>query len=334
MKKPKHIGLFKTFLAYKFSVAPSLAGAEHKFVYKGRSVKISLPKKPKLEDRHNEYSGISFNSWREVQGRKKPCAYNIHQVDVMFDTEETRMLKDEWIGVTRVDLFTEAERKSFNRLVKKYEETLDKAYEYWIGVLRWVCDKPNMCQISYLQQGDFGGVNFIELKTEKEFYTSPIRTTVEFTSPIKKIDWTKAQNILSEGKEIPIWQLYYSEAFERLYIGDVRGYVISLAISSETIIRHVTSELLSPKAGEKFQAMVNTIPVSRLIDNWYKLGFDSKGWSSLHGQKNTIKKIFELKNGIMHRGESPELSKETKNKFGKAVRDFIDYSEKYIKNRG
>ena len=142
-------------------------------------------------------------------------------------------------------------------------------------------------------------------------------------------EWNKAPRILKEGTDVPIWQLYYAEAYERLGIGDVRGYIISLDISSETIIRHLTRNFLKQPVNTKYQSIINTIPISRIINNWYKLGFNNSGWKNLKEERKIIANIFELRNGIMHRGENPSITKEKQLKMGTAVKLFIKQGEKH-----
>ena len=112
-----------------------------------------------------------------------------------------------------------------------------------------------------------------------------------------------------------------------------RGFIISLAIASETMIRHLTRKFLSDPVNLKYESIVNTIPVLRIIDNWYKIGFDSKSWKNLRKYKNMVKKVFELRNSIMHKGESPKINKTKQKEFSAAVRGFLLHGEAQIKKQ-
>lgn len=328
------VGLWKRFQAYHLSIVPSLAGACHEFEFNGCRVKVKLPKKPKQKDWYNENSGLSCRSYRLLEKRKVPVRFTVHYIDVILDIKKIRKIKEEWVGVVNVSLFNRREREGFDRLANKYEKLLDEAFEHWVSVIRWRTSQPYLCQFSHIRQDSRWGVHLIDMENEKDFYAPPYVITIDGQVAITKVNWSKTQSTLNAGGDIPIWQLYYSEAYERLQIGDLRGFIISLAIASETIVRKITQELLSQKASKKYQSMVNTIPVSRILDNWYHIGFNGKRWLALKDQKKVIKIIFELRNGIMHRGENPQISGAKQELFGESVKEFIDYGEKYIDGKG
>lgn len=329
MKKKKvPVGIWKRYEAYHFEVAPSLIASSHSFSFKRFDVEIRLPAKPKQKDWKNMELPVTCWSYKTRNNRRTPLSYHIHQIDAVIRTGTGRKVREEAIGKVNGRLFSSRERQSLDKLTYKYEKILDEAFEHWINVLRWCTEKPTICQLSHQRQGTTWGAYLIDAESTQRFYAPPHILTAQMANPISKVEWNRAEAILRKGKNVPIWQIYYAEAFERLNLGDQRGYIISLAISSETAIRHISKSFLKEPINTKYQSIINTIPISRLINNWKKLGFDSSEWISLESERKSISKLFEVRNGIMHRGESPDISKQERDSFGLSVKKFIKMIEK------
>lgn len=327
-KQTVSINIWKRFQTYHLEIAPSLASATHDFLYHNFPIQITLPSRPGQKNWRNEDSPITCHGYKQRSSKKIPIAYEVHQIDAKIETGKQRKIKTEALGVVNCSLFSPRETKSLDKFTYKYEALLDSAFEHWINVMRWCTGKQTLCQLSHIRQDTHWGTYLIDSQSSKRFYCPPHSFVVQLTQPVKKTEWSMAQRMLTAGKDVPIWQIYHAEAYERLSIGDVRGYIISLAISLETIIRHITRNFLKEPINEKYRSLVNTIPISRIIHEWYKLGFDSATWKNLKEERKEIIKIFELRNGIMHRGENPNISKSKRIKMGNAVKVFLAQGEK------
>lgn len=327
-KETISIKTLRRYQAYHFEIVPSLASASHNFIYQNHSIEIMLPSRPKQHDWENEGLAITCYAYKKVNNRKIPQRYDVHQIDATIETNEKRKIRIDALGTVNHALFKKREKESLDKLTHKYEAILDSAFEYWINVMRWCTGKQTLCQLSHIRQESHWGTYLIDSTSNKRFYCPGNFIQIELARPIKKTEWNKAQGILTRGEDVPIWQIYYAEAYERLNIGDMRGYIISLAISLETIIRHITSNFLKEPINEKYRSIVNQISIMGIIHQWNKLGFDSAAWKNLKEERKVIINIFELRNGIMHRGENPNISKEKRLQMGNAVKLFLIQGEK------
>lgn len=332
-KKSVALSVWKRYQTYNLRISPSLASAFHLFEYQGLSIKITLPKRPKQQNWTNDNSPITCHGYRQGKNRNIPLYFQVHQVDATIETGIRRNIRKDAIGVVNYNLFNKREHASLGKILDSNEAILDSAFDHWINVMRWCTEQPTICQLSHIRQDTHWGTYLVDSTTDKRFYCSISTFKIQGSPRIKKIEWNKAQRILSEGKDVPIWQLYYAEAYERLEIGDIRGYIISLAISSETIIRHLTRYFLKEPVNIKYQSIVDTVPISGIIDSWHKLGFNSPSWKSLNKERKVIKNIFELRNGIMHRGENPSIAKHRQVELGEAVKRFLKQGEKHIHSK-
>lgn len=327
-KETISIKTLRRYQAYHFKIVPSLASASHNFIYENYSIEITLPSSPKQHDWRNESSTITCNAYKKVKNRKIPQSYDIHQIKARIETGEKRKIRMDALGLVNHALFTKREKESLDKLTFKYEAILDSAFEYWINVMRWCTGKQTLCQLSHIKQESHWGTYLIDSTSNKRFYCPGNFIQIELSNPIKKTAWTKAQRILTSGADVPIWQIYYAEAYERLNIGDIRGYIISLAISLETIIRYMTSKFLKEPINEKYRTLVNQMSIMSIISQWKNLGFNSAAGINPKEERKVIINIFELRNGIMHRGVHPNISKKECLQIGNTVKLFLAKGEK------
>ncbi len=217
-----------------------------------------------------------------------------------------------------------------DKLTENYEVKLDLAFDYWINVMRWITGDASICRFNEKKQISYGSIYLMDSESKMRFYNGVQRINGLIRSPIKKQEWKKVQTILSENKIVPIWQLFYSKAMENLSLNDIEGFIINLAISVETIIRHLTKELLREPINLNYQSIVNSISIARILNNWYKIGFDCASWRNLDKERKNLIKLFEYRNAIMHRGEKPKINQEMKRSLISATGAFLKHGEQHI----
>ncbi len=152
--------------------------------------------------------------------------------------------------------------------------------------------------------------------------------------PVSKRSWTLAQEFLRNNIEVPIWHLYIAEAKQKLNLGDTRGFLIDLAIAVETLIRRSVRQLIVDPSTPAFEKMVGQMPVGRIIDDWFRIGFGSSSWRRLADEKELVKQVTVYRNGIMHRGENPDMDRIYANQLADAVIAFVNQGERELKLSG
>lgn len=330
-KQLVEVGIWKRYETYDLEITPSLAGAVHHFEQEGLTVKFVLPRKPLQKDWHSENSPITCWGYRQNKNRKVPLSFSVHQVDAYIETDRKRSIRADALGAVNVSLFSGSERSRLDHLANEAAEVIDRAFDYWITIIRWKAENPTICQLSYNRQRTRWGSYLFDVKTRKRFYAPPLAFVAQGTTPITKQQWKRAQEALSIHSEVPLCWLYFAEAHQRLRIDDIRGFIISLAIASETLIRQITQQFLREPINPTYQSMVNGISIGRIIDNWRKLGFDGKRWDQLKKEKEQMKRVLELRNGIMHRGETPKLPQSAQRELSDAVKKFLKEGERQLK---
>jgi hypothetical protein len=133
-------------------------------------------------------------------------------------------------------------------------------------------------------------------------------------------------------QDIPVWQQYLAEAKQKVRAEDLRGVVLDTAIAVETLVRQLLSSAILRKSTSTAEALINTIPISRLLDKWYQLGFDSKQWREIDALKD-LKSLFEIRNWVMHRGYKPGPDADRVYAGLSAAEAFIHVGEKWLQRR-
>jgi hypothetical protein len=330
-KKRVAVGVWKRFETYHFGIAPSLAGASHKFQYRGLEVEVRLPRKPKQRDWRNEESPITCSEYMERNSRRVPLIYSVHCVDTYLATRKIRRIREDAIGAVKVSLFTKRERERLDRMAYDCSQILEEAFQYWVDVLRWKSGIPTLCHYAYNRQRSAWGTYLIDGDDRKRFYAPPHVIRVVTTTPVSRRAWSATQRAIARNAIVPLWHTSLAEASQRLQLGDTRGFVIELAIASETVVRRLMLRFLSSPTNSAVQSMVNHVQISRILDDWYRLGFNSANWHRLKAEKALVRRVMELRNAIMHRGDSPKLDGGTARDLMTSVARFVRHAELELK---
>ena len=279
------VGVWKRYETYDFVIAPSLAGAMHEFECEGHNIQILLPNKPRQRAWRDENSPITCWEYRNSNSRKLPLNYNVHSVDVVIDTGNSRRIRMAALGKVDYSQFRPSERKRLDIIGAKYDQLIDIAFEKWINVLRWKSGIHTLCQFRYNRQKSTWGTYLVDIATRQRFYAPPRQITVQMPSVLTKKSWTQSQKTLNENLPVPIWHIYFSDASQRLCLGDTRGFIIDLAIATETLVRQVVNNLTSDTSTPAFDKLVSQIQIGRVIDDWFDLGFNNSSWRRLAKEK-------------------------------------------------
>lgn len=329
MNKKISIGVSKNFQVSDLNIIPNLLGARHSFTFKGYKVDIVLPDKPNKNDWENKNAAINCWHYENIKNERIALSYEINTININVRTGSNTILNEKATGDLSEKYLSESEKELFDGLGNKFLNLLYEVFEYWIEVVRLVLKRPTFCNFIKDARNTYYGTYLLDSKTSKKFYS--LETSISANLPLEAINkdaWCKVEQKLQEGRAVPIWQRYYGEAVRKFSVADYRGFILSLAISIETSIRYATNSFLSQPINKKYQDIVNTIPVSRLIQNWKKIGFNSSDWKKLENEIKSILRLMEIRNGIMHRGEDLNIEINELINFKNSVYAFILLIEK------
>ncbi len=324
------VGIWKRFETYGLQIVPSLAGMVHEFDHHGCRVKIQLPGRPRQSDWDKESSKIRCLHYRQRNGKKYPASYLVNSVDMTIETGKFQKIPQNAIGSVNHSLFNSPQLKSLDNFTERYEVIVDSAFERWLDVLRWKTGIHTICPYHENRQKSLWGPYLFDVSSNQNFYRPPFRITVTLLKSVSKKNWSQVQGALVDNIDVPIWHIYMSEAHQKREIKDIRGFILNLAISIETMVRSLVNTYIVESAAPTFKNAVGRINISVMLDKWSKINSKNKRWKDLKKEIALVKRVFKERNDIVHRGVRPILTEKEVNEIAQAVLVFLNTGEKQV----
>lgn len=322
------VGVWHQYQCTGLKIAPSLAAAAHDFAYRGYRVRICLPKRPRVVNWNNDNAGMCCWEYKVRSGRKIPISFTVNRIDCWLETGNVRVVPKAAIGKVHPQLFNKRQGESFDRLANRFAPIAEQAYEYWIDVMRWITGMQSIAQMLEERQRSYRGAYLVDMQSRKRFFETPIGFTVTLGGPVvSKRSWSKVAKVLNNAPPVPVWRIYLARADQALDLDDHRRFVLDLAIACETMIRELTSQLLRQPPKDSFRKLVDGLPISRILERWEKIGFDSPKWRAIDGERKEILRLFEIRNSVIHRGQTPLHNLTRCRQLLQSAKTFLDLGE-------
>jgi hypothetical protein len=318
--------LSRRFNITDYSIAPTLAGASHSFEVGGTSVEVRLPLRPRKNERRSRglFGNERINCSRMQKGR--PACFEVHSVDVVVTLRRRVMVHPEALTNQRSD-FNDRERAVFERLIASANDIASEALDRWLRVLRWKSLNSAIGQPRMLGAESGWGPYLLDATNRQRFYAGTHYLTAYGDQPVSKRVWNAAGQALSHRVVAPVWFDFLFEGEHRIRYDDLHGGVVCLAVAFESIIRRLMTMHLARPVNRDYARIVNRISISQFIDRWKRLGLWTPKWKQSVDLPK-MKRVFELRNDVMHEGYT-EMNKDECGSLAGAARLFIVHASPY-----
>jgi hypothetical protein len=173
-------------------VSAELMGASHDFCFENHRVLVRLPR-AEHADRDEGYDQVArLSSYRTTTN--EPLTYTIHRVDVEVEVLGAVSIPDDALTKppNQYESFSAEQRKTVEQLCESYPGRAERAFEYWLEILRWssglaLIGQP---QISGAQSG--WGTYLIDTSTQHRVWACAIGLTVYAATEVTKEHWEVA----------------------------------------------------------------------------------------------------------------------------------------------
>lgn len=267
------------------AMKPSLQGKAVSFCLDDHSVKIQLPVLPEVRPNHFEDMEAEANTW-DKHG-------NIHAVQIYAVLVVIAELSFT-IPVTAAEhkhvnggLFSSSEAKELDHQSDALYLLARRATDFWIRIARWKTGM-GLLDVDFRPEGSssYSGGRLYNLQHGGAFYCPRIgRTAVVPPRTVLTAEvWQAISEALTTGEPPPVWDEYFASAQRRIEVADFRECIIDLAIAAEAAIRQI-----SPLPNKK-------TPISEILKRWDRSGILPDG------QLSGLKRLFIVRNEIMHSG--------------------------------
>jgi hypothetical protein len=309
------------------TIAPSLAGASLSFDLDA-AVEIRLPQRPKKTPdvrRGAHWGNDNISCYGSSSKTGRAVNFTVHTVDVIVDIKKRVSVPGAAFERIKTSLFTETEQQRLDKLTYAGHAVAIQAVERWLRVLRWKSLMGHLGHTEAVGRRSGWAPRLLDAQTRRHFYSTghTITLTGSFNrSGVSPSQWRKTEQALRQKLEAPVWFDFLFEGQHRLGGGDLHAAVLCLAIAAESVIRVLLTNHLKRPANAEVIDLLNRANIGSVLDRWKDLGFWSAAWQAATDLPK-IRRLFDLRNGIMHRGDRASVHQAECGQIAVAVRAFI-----------
>ena len=314
------VKLRSTFGTESLFIRAPLAGSTHRFTFNQHRIEIHLPdplpRKAVGDPEMRETAGLWCYSWRSKT--KRPLNYEVRRVRVVVDLNRTLTIPQAALRKVSPKHHTKAAFKAFEDVVTSGERIAEDAFRLWVRTLRWKSLNARINQMNIEPTDVARGSRLVDASTGQAFYAPPITVSAGVTAPITRRIWNSCCKALRNQQTPPLWLDFLFEGEHRVASSDLHGGIVGLAIACELLMRR----LVMRPTNRRFFPLLKKMEIGRIRDQWGNLGPTGKRLNAAFNN-DRLKRLFDLRNGIMHRGEIRVLNQSECRELAKMARRFI-----------
>jgi hypothetical protein len=314
------------FVPRNLSIHHDLIGAAHNFIFEDSQITIKLPSTHHLPTEPNQEGSLSFNGWREIDGKKIPAEYHVNSVDIEVSIAEKIALPPKVLEVSpcAIDIIPISQQEHLNRLVNKYGSVAERAFELWIRTLRWKSDFSEIGrpEISGCESG--WSTYLVAKPQEKQVWISTSVHVMKGARTITSEMWESVRDSLEAECSPPVYIDLMMDASEHVKLGDFQRATVDMAIACETFLRMLVANNLPDNISSSVASYVDDANIRQVLDKFIPEILGNSGKKELGKIKHKLHALFDTRNGIVHKGRTTQLTEESCKIFLEATRKLIN----------
>ena len=316
------------FLIRNLAVKPEIMGNEHSFPFENSTVSIKIPSIVQADrgKNHDEVASVGAR----LASNNEPLEFRIYKVDVEVLLPITVSLPKEVLNrnPNALDLLSNEKQKEFEKVAKQHQLVAEKAFEYWIRIVRWVCDDS---RIGRNQVESFHSGWSTYLKDAESNVKFWIQGKVFYALGYKALGvdkWSEIQRKLSKGSQPPIYVEFKHDAEEHIKLGDYGRSLVDMAIACETFLRFTVLQRLPEELDSKLSSYIEEANISQYINNFFPEVIDEVTDRQFKKLKSDLFSLFERRNNLVHMGKDNGIDEKLCLKFFKVTQKLLSMSGK------
>ncbi len=316
------------FLIRNLGVKPNVMGSEHRFPFDKSMISIKIPSINQV-DRGKSYDKVaSVGARRAVDN--EPLEFRIHKVDVEVLLPVTVGLPAEVLNCNpnAFDLLSKEEQKGLEKFAEQHQSVAEKAFDYWIRIVRWVCydSRIGRNQVESFHSG--WSTYLVDAESETKFWIQG-KTFYALGYKVLSVDeWQKIQSKLSIGSQPPVYMEFKHDAEEHIRLGDYRRSIVDMAIACETFLRFTVLQRLPGELNSKLAAYLEDAHISQYINKFFPEVIDEATDRQLKKLKSDLFSLFERRNNLVHMGKDNGIDEKICLRFLKVTQKLLSMSGK------
>lgn len=320
------------FVSRNLAISCDIIGKKHCFKYDDAIVSIHLPGSSDVN------RGEGYDQMITIGTRKadtdKILTYKIEKIDVEVELKKDILLNKEVLNknANAFELIIEEEQTKLDEVAERHKEIAERAYRYWLSILRWVVDDYRIGRAAVLDHNSGWGTH---LKTTDTNHTVWLQSTIILVSRYETITtdhWQEAQQKLNRLEDTPVYISLKHDAEEYFYRGEYRRSLIDMAVSCETFLRSTVLRKLPNNLQTDFVTMIEEANIHQYINKFFKnlIREEDRAWYKKI--KKDIESLFDKRNKVVHMGSEEGLNKEKCERYLNTTKELLTYDKKINNN--
>lgn len=317
------IATWNRFVPRNLAIHPDLLGAEHSFGFEEAEIKISLPSIKHLPTEPNQEGPLSFNGWREQNGKKLPIQYTVNAVDIEVATKEKILLPCEVLDVSpcAIEIISKEQQEYLNHLVAVYGSTAERAFDLWIKTLRWKCSNSAVGrpEISGCESG--WSTYLVAKPQDKRVWIAPQVIVARGLKMVTAEMWADVENSLKQGCTSPVYIDLMMDASEHIKLAGLQRATVDIAIACETFLRMILARTLPANLRPAVVTYIDDANIRQVIEKFIPEVLNETERKDFDRIKSKLHILFDNRNKILHKADMSGLTK-------KVCESFIEIANK------
>lgn len=294
-------------------VMGSVLGKTHTFFFEEHQVSLVLPtESPSDVEEWNRRTRKFRWSANDLEN-PKTTSYAIRDIDMITGIHGQLGIDERALSERLKSRHaTKRQGKKLDQTADRYAELLAGAFELWKATLRWIVGhlSVGMPSLAYGRDAYGGHVAYIHRKGDGQpVWAQSGLFVVRQIPSINLAQWNLLQEVLSSNHAPPVWFDFISEAHQRHSAYDERGAVLSATIACETLIRSMFWLDVPNVQNDKVRDLIDRTAAQAILGRWEDIAGECPDGEWDTGK---IHKLFEVRNRLMHAGETQLVSRTIK----------------------
>lgn len=313
------------FVPRNLSIHRELVGAAHQFNFEESQITIKLPTTQHLPTEPNQEGPLSFNCWKEVDGKKIPEQYHVNSVDIEVSIAEKITFPSKVLEVPPCahEIIPETQQEHLNVLASKNSSVAERAFDLWIRTLRWKSDYSAIGrpEISGCESG--WSTYLVAKPQEKRVWIAPSIHVVRGVCTVTPEMWEAVMASLKNGCSPPVYIDLMMDAAEHIKLDDLQRAIVDMAIACETFLRMIVARNLPDNIQSSVASYIDDANIRQVLEKFVPEILCNQGKNDLGKIKSKLHLLFDTRNGIVHKGQTANLNKNLCESFLETTRKLV-----------
>ena len=313
------------FVPRNLSIHCDLVGAAHEFIFEESQITIKLPSVKHLPTEPDHEGPLTFDGWREVDGKKIPEEYHVNSVDIEVSIPEEITLPSKVLEVSpcAYEIISKSQQEYLNGLANKNSSIAERAFDLWIRTLRWKCDYSAIGrpEISGCESG--WSTYLVAKPQEKRVWIASSVIVIMGSKTVTSAMWEATGDSLKARCTPPVYIDLMMDAAEHIKLDDLQRATVDMAIACETFLRMLVAKNLPDNIQSSVASYIDDANIRQVLEKFVPEILSNPGKNDLKKIKNKLHTLFDTRNGIVHKGRTAQLTKELCESFLETTRKLL-----------